>query len=70
MKMTPMQQRVFNALQDEFDVPFAIAHRAKITTISPTETAAKICRQLTKMGLAEECGSRMYPTWRRVKHEG
>lgn len=68
--MTPRQKEVLDALTDEFDWPGSIARRAGIRTSSPTETVSKFCIQLTKLGLAEKSGSRMFPKWRRVSPQG
>lgn len=64
-KLTPMERRVLDALAGEFERPYAIAMRARITTISPSETASKFCIALVRKGLAEKGGTPMYPKWRR-----
>ena len=40
------------------------ARLARIKTYSPAETAARHCIKLTKLGLAEKKGTRMFPSWR------
>lgn len=66
-RLTPRQQTVLDALTDEMSTPDQIARRARITTVSPRETASNFCRQLVKLGLAEKGGSAMFPVWRRAK---
>ena len=63
--MTPRQNHIYEALTDDFDHPDVIARRAKITTVSPRETASKFGIQLTKLGKAERGGSKQFPQWRR-----
>jgi hypothetical protein len=41
-----------------------IARRADLQTSSPTETAARHLIRATKLGLAEQVGTRMFPLWR------
>lgn len=65
MKLTKMQQAVYSALDVVPAWPGQIAQRAGIRTISPSETAAKFCRHLVKMGLAKRTGSSMHPKWHR-----
>lgn len=65
MKLTPRQQQIFDALDEEPRNPYEVANRAKIRTVSPYETASTFCRQLVKLGLAERCGTHMHPAWRR-----
>lgn len=66
LKLTARQYQVFNALEDKFASSALIANRAGIHTISKSETAAKFCIQLVKLGLAEKGGTRAFPTWRRA----
>lgn len=66
MKLTDRQRQVLNALTEEFEHPGRIAGRAQIYTCSPGETAAKYCIQLTKLGLAEKGGKKMFPKWRKA----
>lgn len=66
LHLTPRQKQVLGALTDEFDWAGAIARRAGITTTSPSETAAKFCIQLVKLGRAEKGGTPMFPKWRRA----
>ena len=56
MKLTPRQKQVLDALDSDFNGPHAIARKANITTVSPSETASVFCRQLVKLGLAEQGG--------------
>lgn len=64
--LTERQQQVLSALTDAFEGPRIIANRAKITTSSPGETAAKFCIQLVALGLAEKGGSPQFPKWRKM----
>jgi hypothetical protein len=64
--MTLRQMQVYGGLTHEFDYAGVIARRAGIYTTSPSETAAKFCIQLVKLGMAEKGGSRMFPKWRRA----
>lgn len=41
-----------------------IAHNSRIRTSSPSETAARHLIKLTKLGLAEKTGTRVFPEWR------
>ena len=63
--LTPMERRVFDVLDGEFERPHVIAQRAKITTISPSETASKFCISLVRKGLAEKGGTSTFPRWRK-----
>lgn len=65
-RLTPRQEQVLKALDDELRSPDDIARRAGITTVSPRETASTFCRQLVKLGRAERGGEPMFPRWRRV----
>lgn len=66
MKLTPREQQVYDALMDYVESPGVIARRAKIHTISPSETASKYCNSLSKKGLAIRGGTPMHPKWRRA----
>ena len=67
MKLTPRQKQVYEALPFvDFEHPGIIARKAGVRTISSSETAAKFCIQLVKLGLAEKGGTRMFPLWRRA----
>ena len=63
--LTFRQSQILNGLTDEFASAGVVARRAGIHTISPSETAAKFCIQLVKLGLAEKGGERQYPMWRK-----
>lgn len=64
MKLTPLDRAVLSALDYTPLRAHLIARMAKIHTMSPSETAARHCIKLTKAGLAEKIGTRMFPSWR------
>lgn len=63
VKLTPREQQILAALTSEPSCSWEIARRAGIHTMSRGETAAKFCISLTKKGLAEKHGTRMFPKW-------
>jgi len=43
---------------------YAVAQKAGIRTSSPRETAGRHLIKITKLGLADSIGTRMFPVWR------
>jgi len=68
-KLTPRQHQVHEVLTHAWQTSSQIAMAAKITTSSPSETAAKFAIQLTKLNLAEKGGTRSHPMWRRKQYK-
>jgi hypothetical protein len=66
IKLTDREKQVYEALRDHPLCSSQIARAANITTSSPSETAAHFCIKLVKKGLAEKCGTRMFPEWKRL----
>ena len=65
MKLTAQDRKVLAALDRHSGASsYAIAQGAGIRTMSPKETAARHLIKLTKEGLAEQTGTRMFPSWR------
>ena len=65
MKLTAQDRKVLAALDRHSGASsYAIAQGAGIRTVSPKETAARHLIKLTKEGLAEQTGTRMFPSWR------
>jgi hypothetical protein len=63
-KLTDRERQVYEVLCDHPMGASQIARKAGIKTTSPAETAAHYCIRLVKKGLAEKCGTRMFPGWR------
>ncbi|MBA8846208.1 putative ArsR family transcriptional regulator [Ochrobactrum sp. RH1CCR137] len=65
MKLTAQDRKVLAALdRHSGGTSYAIAKGAGIHTSSPSETAARHLIKLTKEGMAEHTGTRMFPSWR------
>ncbi len=66
MKLTQQDRDVLSALEMCGREASAgiVAAKAWLRTSSPRETAARHLIKLTKLGLAEKTGTRMFPTWR------
>jgi hypothetical protein len=61
--VTPTEAAIFMALSGEPEPSYAIARKAGLKNMNRGETAAKFCISLTKKGLAQKHGSRMFPMW-------
>lgn len=64
-KLTARQQQVYDALTNDWACSYDVAKRAGIRTQSPTETAARHCIALVKMGLVERGTARWFANWRK-----
>lgn len=66
IKLTTREQQVYDALTNKPQCASQIARAAFVSTSSPSETAASFCIKLVAKGLAEKCGTRRFPSWRRL----
>lgn len=67
MKLTKQDREVLTSLDmygSDSVSPRRVAAKSGIRTSSPGETAARHLIKLTKLGLADKTGSRMFPEWR------
>ncbi len=63
-KITPQDTRIPCALGGLVEgFSSAVARQANITTMWPSETAGRHLIKLTKLGLAEQIGTRALPAW-------
>lgn len=64
VKLTPQDMSVLRALDvSPKGHSSAVAVAAAIKTSSPSETAARHLIKLTKLDLASQVGTRMFPIW-------
>lgn len=66
IRLTPREAETYEALSVDPEWPGVIARRAGFRSSSMSEAGARYCIALTKKGLAQKHGARMFPKWSRV----